>query len=113
MKYALLIYGKEADWANASPDEMTEIFAEHGRLSEALGDRTLAGEELDVTATATTVRTANGESIVTDGPFAETIEHLGGFYLIEAANLDEALAYAKMLSGTVEVRPVVDHGGSA
>ncbi len=109
MKYALLIYGKEADWANASPEEMTAIFAEHGRLSDALGARNLAGEELDMTATATTVRTADGKSIVTDGPFAETVEHLGGFYLIEAADLDEALGYAKMLSGTVEVRPVVDH----
>ena len=54
MKYALLIYGKEADWANASPDEMTAIFAEHGRLSDALGTRNLAGEELDLTTTATT-----------------------------------------------------------
>lgn len=113
MKYALLIYGKEDEWANAGPDDMAAIFAEHGRLSEALGASNLAGEELDMSTTATTVRTANGDSIVTDGPFAETAEHLGGFYLIEAANLDEALAYAKMLSGTVEVRPVVDHGGCA
>jgi|EBPBio282013_DNA_FD.fasta_scaffold53803_2 hypothetical protein len=112
MKYALLIYGKESDWANASPDEMTAIFAEHGRLSDALGDRNLAGEELDLTTTATTVRTTNGQSIVTDGPFAETVEHLGGFYLIEAADLDEALGFARMLSGTVEVRPVVNHCGT-
>jgi len=111
MKYALLIYGKEEDWANLSPDEMTAIYAEHGRLGEALADKNLAGEELAPTTTATTVRTMNGESLITDGPFAETAEHLGGFYLIEAADLDEALGYAKLLSGTVEVRPVVEHGG--
>lgn len=111
MKFVLLIYGDETVWANASPAAQAEIMAEHGRIGTALGARNayLAGEELAATTTAKTVRTNGGQSLLTDGPFAETAEHLGGFYLIDAADMDEAVAYAKMLSGTVEVRPVIPH----
>jgi hypothetical protein len=111
MKYALLIYDDESTWANATPDEQAAIYAEHSGLGAALAEKQafVAGEQLAPTATATTVRTANGASVLTDGPFAELKEHLTGFYLIEAASLDEAIGYAKRLSGTVEVRPCVEH----
>jgi hypothetical protein len=113
MKYALLIYGEDQAWAEASEEERAGTYAEHGRLAGALRARNaiLGGEQLQPASTATTVQTQQGRSILTDGPFAETREQLGGFYLIEAADLDEALGYAKMLSGTVEVRPVLEHGG--
>lgn len=111
MKYTLLIYDDETTWANMSEAEQGAVFAEHGRLGEALGRKNarVAGEQLGPTTTATTVRTSGGESVLTDGPFAELKEHLTGFYLIEAESLDEAVNYAKMLSGTVEVRPCIDH----
>ncbi len=74
----------------------------------------LAGEALDSVATATTVRVVDGRTITTDGPFAETKETLGGFYLVEAADLDEAIAYAAMIPGArygcIEVRPIWDYG---
>ena len=73
----------------------------------------MAGEALDSIATATTVRVVDGKTITTDGPFAETKETLGGFYLVEAADLDEAIAYAAMIPGAahgcIEVRPVWDY----
>ena len=111
MKFALLIYDDEVTHANASEEERTAVYAEHGRLGAALRAKNaaIAGEELAATATGKTVRTANGTSVLTDGPFAETAEHLTGFYLIEAADMDEALGYARLLSGTVEVRAVVPH----
>jgi hypothetical protein len=111
MKYALLIYDDETTWANATPEEQAAIYAEHSGLGEKLAAKKafVAGEQLAPTATATTVRTARGASVLTDGPFAELKEHLTGFYLIEADSLDEAIGYAKTLSGTVEVRPCVAH----
>lgn len=111
MKYALLIYDDEVTWEKATPEEREAIFAEHGELGKKLAAKKafVAGQQLAPTATATTVRTAKGASVLTDGPFAELKEHLTGFYLIEADSLDEAIAYAKTLSGTVEVRPCVAH----
>ena len=77
----------------------------------------LGGEALDSVATATTVRVVDGQTITTDGPFAETKETLGGFYLVEAADLDEAIAYAAMIPGArhgcIEVRPVWDYGAAS
>lgn len=110
MKYALLIYDDEVTFAGMSEAEQAEIYAEHGGLGKTLSAKNalVAGEQLAATSTATTVRTTKGESVLTDGPFAELKEHLTGFYLVEAASLDEALGYAKMLSGTVEVRPCVE-----
>jgi hypothetical protein len=109
MKFALLIYDDETTWANMNEAEQGAIYAEHGGLGKKLQAKNafVAGEQLAPSSTATTVRTSQGESVLTDGPFAEVREHLTGFYLIEADNLDEAVAYAKMLSGTVEVRPCV------
>ncbi|BCW90212.1 hypothetical protein sos41_33800 [Alphaproteobacteria bacterium SO-S41] len=111
MKFALLIYDDEVTHANASPEARNAVYAEHMRLGSALREKAarLAGEELTSTTTAKTVQTGGGQSVLTDGPFAETAEHLTGFYLIEAASLDEAVEYAKMLSGTVEVRAVIPH----
>ena len=112
MQYALLIYQDDQAWAAADEAEKARVYAEHEQLGAALRAKGAlrGGEELQLTDTATTVRTAGGRSLISDGPFAETREQLGGFYLVEADDLDEALGYAKMLSGTVEVRPVVVRG---
>ena len=105
MKYAILIYGSE---------EMDP--ADDAVLAEymALGERQTAfgGAELDYPSTATTVRVQNGEVLTTDGPFAETKEVLGGFYLIDVPNLDDAIDFAAAVpaarrGGSVEVRPLV------
>jgi hypothetical protein len=107
VKYALLIYGDENAWANATEEERRQTYAEYGKFSELLGDRGLAGEELDHTSTATTVRDQGGGFVLTDGPFAETTEQLAGFVIVEARDLDEALELARALPAeTVEVRPV-------
>ena len=110
MKYALLIYANEKLQVEASEEERRRTYAEHDRFGRMLSDRNAAagGAELALTTTATTVRKRDGEAVLTDGPFAETTEQLGGFYLVEAADLDEAIEFAKALPATnVEVRPVV------
>ena len=120
MKYALLIYGDESAWADATPEDSAQVMAAYNRFGEEAGDRILAGDGLQGTATATTVRVRDGERLLTDGPFAETREQLGGYYVIEAGSLDEALDWAAKipgaLNGSVEVRPVMDYeavqGGS-
>jgi hypothetical protein len=112
MQYALLIYGQEKTWADATPDQRAELHAAHTAFGAMLTERGAirGGAELAPTTVATTVLDRDGETLVTDGPFAETSEQLGGFYLVEAADLDEAIEYAKALpGGTVEVRPVVPH----
>jgi hypothetical protein len=111
-KYMLLIHGVDEQWEAMTPDEAREHDEAHRRFRAAAGARVVGGEELEAASTATTLR---GE-MTTDGPFLETKEVLGGFYLLEAADLDEAVALARLLpevraghSG-VEIRPVVDHG---
>ena len=110
MKYMCLIYGSEAAWESLPEDELHAVYAEYGRLGEEFGDSILHGAELQPTSTATSVRVRNGETLVTDGPFAETKEQLGGYYLIEADSLDDALEFAAKIpsarDGTIEVRPV-------
>src|SRR5207344_3620710 len=90
-----------------------DAFTDHRRGRGAMK----GGEALDSTATATTVRVVDGRTIATDGPFAETKETLGGFYLVEAGDLDEAIAYAAMIPGArygcIEVRPVWDYASIA
>src|SRR3954466_3193040 len=114
MKYALLIYTEEA----ASDEERGAIYAEYGALSRDLREngKLLGAEELQPVATATSVRVRDGDALVHDGPFAETKEALGGFYLIEAESLDEAIDWAGRIpsarTGTIEVRPVVDRSGN-
>jgi len=114
MQYALLIYTPEPE-SEPAPEAMARQMAEYDAFTEHLRSRGAmkAGEALDSTATATTVRVVDGRTITTDGPFAETKETLGGFYLVEAADLDEAIAYAAMIPGArdgcIEVRPVWDY----
>ena len=105
MKYAILIYGND----EMDPADDTDM-AEYMALSERKG--TFGGAQLDGPATATTVRVQNGDALTTDGPFAETKEVLGGFYLIDVPDLDEALDFAAAVpaakrGGSVEVRPLV------
>jgi hypothetical protein len=110
MQYALLIYGDEKTWESFTEAQAEQTHAGHVRFMKLLAERDgmRGGAELERAHTATTVRRSGGEVSVTDGPFTEAAEQLGGFYLIEAANLDEALALAKELPETiVEVRPVV------
>ena len=108
-QYVILIYEDEASYATATPEVMNEVMEDHNRFSagvEQLGAKLLGGEALLDTTTATTIR----GSEVTDGPFVETKEALGGYYVIDAPDLDTALAVAKTVParfGGVEVRPVM------
>lgn len=112
MKYALLIYSDPT--IEASPEDMANIMAEYNKFTTSITERgiNLGGEALDAVETATTVRVRNDETLTTDGPFAETKEVFGGFYLIDVADLDAAIAVAAELPGSwhgsVEVRPVWD-----
>ncbi|MEM7139667.1 MAG: YciI family protein [Actinomycetota bacterium] len=116
MKYACLIYADEATEPAFGTAEQEEIFAGYAAFSQAVEEAGVfvAGEPLDETATATCVSVRDGETITTDGAFAETKEHLGGFYILECADLDEALRWAAQIPhaarGRVEVRPVPDYG---
>ena len=115
MKYMLILNGEEGGWEDTTPEEMK---AEMGRW-QAYGQELVdagafvAGEGLQESATATTVRIGDGdERVVTDGPFAETKEQVGGFYLIEVVDLDQAIEWARKVplgSGAIEVRPVMDY----
>src|SRR6185437_15400145 len=112
MEYMLLIYENEAESAKRPAEEMKRTFGEYMELSKSLvasGQQKSAGP-LQPTSTATTVRIRNGKQLVTDGPFAETREQLGGYYLVEAKDLDEARAIAARIpaakTGSIEVRPV-------
>ena len=113
MQYALLIYGEEPA-ADAVDEAMTADIDKYDAFTRHVRERGafVAGEALHPSATATTVRVRDGQTLTTDGPFAETKEVLGGFYLVEASDLDEAIAYAAMIPGasrgSVEVRPVFD-----
>jgi hypothetical protein len=111
MRYLLLIYNEESD--AAVPDDVAAAsHAAYGAFTADIKARGLfqAGEALTPTSTATTVRVVDGETVTTDGPFAETKEALGGFYLIEARDLDEAIATAAKIpgasNGSIEVRPI-------
>ena len=111
MRYLLLIYGPEPD-EQPPEDEVQAEMAAYGAFTQEVRDRGLyeTGEALEPTATATTVRVRDGRTVTTDGPFAETKEALGGFYLIKARDLDEAIEVAAKIPGarrgSIEVRPV-------
>lgn len=112
MRYLLLIYGGE-DWmADASPEDMAGELADYMAFGEAIRSEGImrAGEALQSSSTATTVRVRDGETLLSDGPFAETHEQLGGFYMIECDTLDEAIAAARRIPGArygaIEVRPI-------
>jgi hypothetical protein len=112
MKYMLLIYGDETQGRDATPGQLEAVMDTWWKYEAWLAERgiKLAGEALQPTAQATTVRVQDGQAVTTDGPFAETKEQLGGFYLLDVANLDEALEAAKECpgarTGTIELRPV-------
>jgi hypothetical protein len=114
MKYMLLIYSDETSWTEADREK---CFAESTQLTHELHAKKqyLGAAPLHPVAAATSVRVRDGRRLVTDGPFAETHEQLGGFFMIEAADLDEAIAVAARIpgarKGTVEVRPVLDLPG--
>src|SRR4051812_28210732 len=96
MKYLMLIYNSEAQLQQQPEEAKCAMMAEFGKLTASLHEsgQYRAGERLQPTGTATTVRVRDGKTLTTDGPFAETREQLGGFYMIEAENLDDALAVA-------------------
>ena len=114
MKYMLLIYLEEQA---LSETERQECYAESTQLAQQIraSGQYLAANPLHPTSMATSVRVRNGKRLVTDGPFAETREQLGGYFLIEANNLDDAIGIAARIpmarKGTVEVRPVIDIPG--
>ena len=114
MQYLLLIYDNEAKLNALPPAQLVDMYAEYGALTQSLKNSGsfLAGRQLHPVAQATTVRVKDGKQTVTDGPFAETKEQLGGFYMVEAADLDEAVAIAARIpsarTGSIEVRPIVE-----
>jgi len=114
MKYALLFYQDakfEQYWASATDAQRDEVYVDWTRFSHLLEERGAAilGHELSLSFTATTVRKNGSDTLVTDGPFAETTEHLGGFYIIQARDLDEALELAKDSPCEItEVRAIVE-----
>jgi hypothetical protein len=114
MKYMLLIYDEEQAWANLSPADRQATMAEYRKFSEDLkaAGQYVSGSQLHPVSAASSVRVRDGKRLVTDGPFAETREQLGGYYLVNCANLDEALALAARVPsarfGTIEVRPLVE-----
>jgi hypothetical protein len=115
VQYALLIYENEAVYGpgKAGP-KMQEIVGRHMAFVRELGPKRIGGSGLKATSSATTVRTTKGKQTLHDGPFAETKEQLGGFYLIEAPDLDAALEIARKIplaeDGAIEVRPVLGPG---
>ncbi|MEA2171491.1 MAG: hypothetical protein QOF76_4791 [Solirubrobacteraceae bacterium] len=110
MQYALLIYGDESQMENPDPDAARAMMDGYRVFGETNAGAILGGDALKPTATATTVRVRSGERMLTDGPFAETREQFGGFYLVDVPGLDEAIELASQIpgasSGSVEVRPV-------
>jgi hypothetical protein len=113
MRYMMLIYSQEDD--AATPEQQSAVFAAHAALLEETSKRGVlrGGEPLKTSTTATVVRVADGKTLVTDGPYAETREQIAGYYILDCENLDEALAWAAKIPtacqgapGCVEVRPI-------
>ena len=116
MKYILLIYGDEKAWEGLSREEMEKVYEEHRVYGEALEKAGVmrGGAELQPTSTATSIHFSGGRPRTVDGPFAETKEQLGGYYLIEVDNLEQAIEWAEKMpamdDGTVEIRPLGAEG---
>jgi hypothetical protein len=113
MKYILLIYGDQSEWDSMPPNAQQEMYEAHGAYTQAMVDAgvMISGYELKPIQTATTIRFVDGKATTLDGPFAETKEQLGGYYVIEVDNLEQALEWAAKMpgvnvSGSVEVRPL-------
>jgi hypothetical protein len=115
MRYLLTIYGDESGWNDVGPEESQAIMDAYNAFGRAARDAgvLLGGEGLQPTSTATTVRVRGDETLTTDGPFAETREQLGGYYLLDSPDLDDAIAWAARIpgaqNGSVEVRPVMNY----
>ena len=116
MRYLLMIYADEQIEANMNPQEMEANMGAYYAFTKEVREAGVlqGGEALQPIATATTVRVRNGQTSTTDGPFAETKEQLGGYYLLDCKDLDEAIAYAAKIPGanhgSVEVRPIMEFG---
>jgi hypothetical protein len=119
MRYILLIYDRETDWAALKEADKGALFQEYGVFTQSIRDsgHYVGGDPLQPIQTATTVRVREGKTVTTDGPFAETREQLGGYYIIKADNLDEATAIAARIPtarmGSIEVRPIMEMTGEA
>ena len=115
----LLIYHDEQSWNSLTEAERQQIYGDYRKLREELlaKGQFVTGSQLQPITTATSVRVRDGKELITDGPFAETHEQLGGYFLVEAKNLDEATAIAALIpsarTGTVEVRPLVESAVAA
>jgi len=115
MQYMLLIY--ESEGRKLGPTEKSQLMQEYLAFTQDIvkAGKFKAGDPLEPTSTATTVRVRDGRTITTDGPFAETKEQLAGYYIVEAADLDEAVSIAARIpgarSGSIEVRPIMKIGG--
>jgi hypothetical protein len=113
MRYLLLVYGNEQQMTSMTPEATAALVAQYNVYTQELIDAGVlrGGDELQPTFTATTLRAHDGKVHTTDGPFAETKEQLGGYYMIETETLDEAIAWASKCpavhGGSVEVRPIV------
>jgi hypothetical protein len=116
MQYLLLIYHSEAEFGKTTEADKAALYQEYGQLREELSGKGqfVGGNQLATTTMATTVRVREGKRVVTDGPFAETKEQLGGYFLVDANDLDEAIAIAARIpsarNGTIEVRPIAVRG---
>ena len=114
MKYLLLICGEEKAWAAMPDDDRQQLMADFRQFSKDIqtSGQYVSGSQLQPTTSATSVRVRDGKSLVTDGPFAETREQLGGYYLVNVKDLDEAIAVAARIpsarTGTIEVRPLIE-----
>ena len=113
MKYICLIYQPPLDEATPAQDELHKAYWQYTQELQSSG-KMVGGEALESVSTATTVRVRDGETLTTDGPFAETKETLGGYYVVDCKDLDEALAWAAKIPsatfGSIEVRPIADMG---
>ena len=118
MQYMILIYGEERIWQDMTPEQAQTMYAEYMAYSQELAaaGAMRGGSELQPSSTATTLSLNKGDVVMTDGPYAETKEQLGGYFLIEAGNLDEALAWARkcpgIKTGHLEVRPLMEGRGA-
>lgn len=119
MKYMLLIYDNEKAWETIPEAEQHRLFAEYMQFTNDIkaSGHYRGGDPLQPVATATSVRIRNDKQLVTDGPFAETHEQFGGYYMIEARDLNEAIGIAARIPsvrlGTIEIRPVMEVGAPA
>jgi len=116
MRYLLMIYGEETPPEQVSPEQRQTVMDEYNAFGRTLRERgaMLAGEALQDSDTATTIRVRDGQTLTTDGPFIESKEQFGGYYLFEAKDLDEAIELAALCPGarygTVEIRPILEFG---